>query len=70
MNIEDATQFFGNKRKLAAALGVSPSAVTQWCGVIPEGRKYQIQILTGGRLKAASAAAKETTQTQKNPQDV
>lgn len=62
MNIEDATQFFGNKRKLAAALGVSPSAVTQWCGVIPEGRKYQIQILTGGKLKASKTVAKENSQ--------
>ena len=62
MNIEDVTQFFGNKRKLAAALGVSPSAVTQWCGVIPEGRKYQIQILTEGKLKAANSVRNETSQ--------
>lgn len=53
MKIEDVTAFFGSKSKLAEALGVSPSAATQWRDNIPVGRQYQIQVITNGKFKAA-----------------
>ncbi|NBA95531.1 Cro/CI family transcriptional regulator [Pseudomonas sp. R5(2019)] len=52
MKTKDAAEFFGSKRKLAEALGVSPSAITMWGDDVPEVRQFQIQVLTGGKLKA------------------
>lgn len=53
MKTEDAAKWFGGKRKMADALGISPSAVTQWGDTVPEVRQYQIQVLSKGKLKAA-----------------
>jgi DNA-binding transcriptional regulator YdaS (Cro superfamily) len=53
MKTTDAAAFFGSKKKLATALAINPSAVTQWGEYVPESRQYQIQVLTKGRLKAA-----------------
>lgn len=44
--------YFGSKKKVAKALGITPSAVTMWGEVIPELRQYQLEHLTGGALKA------------------
>lgn len=52
MKTQEAADFFGGKKKLADALGVSASAVTQWGENIPVIRQYQIQVLTKGKLKA------------------
>lgn len=55
MNMNDAIKHFGSKTKLAAALGIQPSAVTQWGESVPESRQYQIQVLTKGKLKASAS---------------
>jgi DNA-binding transcriptional regulator YdaS (Cro superfamily) len=52
MKTTDAAAFFGSKKKLADALLINPSAVTQWGEYVPESRQYQIQVLTKGKLKA------------------
>ena len=52
MNIQDAIEHFGSKANLARALGLSKQAVSFWGNKIPIGRKYQIEVLTGGALKA------------------
>lgn len=52
MKTTDAAAFFGSKKKLADALLINPSAVTQWGEFVPESRQYQIQVLTKGKLKA------------------
>jgi DNA-binding transcriptional regulator YdaS (Cro superfamily) len=52
MNTHDVAEFFGSKKKLAAALGIHPSAVTMWGETIPESRQYQIQVLSKGKFKA------------------
>jgi len=44
--------FFGSKKKVASALGITPSAVTMWGSEVPELRQYQLEHLTGGALKA------------------
>ena len=53
MKLEQAEQHFGNRRKLAEALGITTQAVSQWVrrGRIPEGIAYKLQVLTGGGLK-------------------
>lgn len=52
MRKEDAIEFFGSKIKLAKALGIAPSAVTQWPDVIPIRRAYEIEKISKGKLKA------------------
>lgn len=55
MKTTDAAAFFGSKKKLADALKINPSAVTQWGETVPEGRQFQLQVLTKGKLKASPA---------------
>ncbi|UJW20801.1 MULTISPECIES: Cro/CI family transcriptional regulator [Pseudomonas] len=57
MNIEDAVKYFGSKKKLADALGIRPSAVTQWGDDIPAIRQFQIQVISKNKLKADQKAA-------------
>lgn len=48
--------FFGGKSKVAAALKVSPAAVSQWGAQPPQSRQYQVQVLTEGKLRATGTA--------------
>lgn len=52
MRKEDAIRYFGNATKLARALGISKQAISKWGDDVPEGRDYQIEVLTGGALRA------------------
>lgn len=52
MKTQEVAEFFGGKRKLADALGVSPSAVSMWRETVPASRQYQIQVITKGQFKA------------------
>lgn len=52
MKTHEVAEFFGNKTKLAEALGIRPSAVTMWGETIPESRQYQIEVLSKGKFKA------------------
>lgn len=54
MKTKDAISHFGNKLKLAEALSVTKSAISQWGEDVPELRAYQIERLTGGELKATA----------------
>lgn len=51
--------FGGTHQALADALGIRRHAVTQWGGQIPLSRAYQIEIVTGGKLKAADLPVKK-----------
>lgn len=51
---DDVIKFFGNSRKLARVLNMSPSAISQWGKVIPEKNAYKLQYLTKGKLKVDS----------------
>ena len=42
--------FDGNASAVARVLGISPQAVTDWPDIIPEGRAYQLQVITAGKL--------------------
>ncbi|WP_017786934.1 Cro/CI family transcriptional regulator [Aeromonas dhakensis] len=54
MKTELAVDYFGTKAAIADALGIKRSAVSQWGETIPIGRAYQIEVLTGGKLKAGA----------------
>jgi len=54
MNKSEAVAFFGSQAALAKALGVSRSSVSEWHDV-PVGRQYQLEVMTGGALKAEHA---------------
>lgn len=45
-------EHFGTVTATAKALGISHVAVSKWDDTIPQGRAYQIEVLTGGKLKA------------------
>ncbi|HDO1383607.1 TPA: Cro/Cl family transcriptional regulator [Aeromonas veronii] len=52
MKKEDAISYFGSAAELARSLNISEPAVSRWGDTIPKGRAYQIEVLTGGKLKA------------------
>jgi DNA-binding transcriptional regulator YdaS (Cro superfamily) len=54
MTLQEAKDHFGSYTKVAAKLGVTKGAVSQWkaSGVIPEDRQLDLHRITKGRLKA------------------
>lgn len=56
MNMNDLRRFYGSQKAAAAAIGASEKVVSAWNrNGIPVGRQYQIQVLTGGQLRADAA---------------
>jgi hypothetical protein len=54
MNFDQVISHFGTQQKTANALGLSQSSIAEWKkNGIPEGRQFQIQVITGGALRAA-----------------
>lgn len=51
----DVITHFGGVTATAKALGISHAAVVKWGETIPQGRAYQIEVVTGGALKADPA---------------
>jgi len=54
MKKSDAIKYFGNPTALAKALGITVQAISQWGDDVPtfHNRHFQIEVLTGGKLKA------------------
>ncbi|MDM5088519.1 Cro/CI family transcriptional regulator [Aeromonas bestiarum] len=52
-------EHFGTVTATAKALGISHVAVSKWSETIPQGRAYQIEVLTGGKLKADSRSTSQ-----------
>lgn len=50
MLTQDAVDYFGNKKNLAKALGVSQPAVSRWGDRIPEKRAARLSLMTNGAL--------------------
>jgi len=50
MLTNDAVQYYGGRRQLADALGITRQAVEQWGKVVAEGMAYKLQVLTRGDL--------------------
>jgi hypothetical protein len=60
MRTKTAIDHFGGKpSELAKALGISPSAVSQWGDVVPELRQLQLEKITNGALTAESKTQSE-----------
>lgn len=59
--IQEVVEHFGSKSNLARALGVSRASISEWVEDIPEGRCYQIQVLTGGKIKAHELPIRKPT---------
>ena len=59
MKLETALTYFGNKRKIADALGVSRSALNRWKRGkdIPELRAYQLEEIMARRARELQAQA-------------
>lgn len=55
MKKSDAIDYYGTAVALAKALGINKSAVSCWGDSIPQGRAYQLEVLTGGKLKVNQA---------------
>ncbi|MCS3769290.1 DNA-binding transcriptional regulator YdaS (Cro superfamily) [Aeromonas hydrophila] len=55
MRKQDVISYFGGVTKTAIALGINKATVSCWGETIPKGRAYQIEVLTGGKLKAEPA---------------
>lgn len=53
MKKSEVIEFFGGVQQTADALGIRYQSVREWPeDGVPEGRQYQIQILSDGQLKA------------------
>lgn len=48
----DAVAHFRSQRAVADVLGISEQAVSMWGDLVPEGRAYQLELLTKGKLRA------------------
>ena len=51
MKKEDAINWFGGRKKLSEALGVVPTAVTQWGPVVPLISAMRLEEISFGHLK-------------------
>ena len=58
MKSKDAISAFGSPSHLAAALGITPSAISQWGDNVPPLRAYQIRDLLAARNEAPTATDK------------
>ena len=52
MKTSEAVEFFGSVGALAEVLQISPQAIYQWGESVPQGRDFQLEVLTRGKLRA------------------
>lgn len=55
MKTKDAIDAFGTASAMARALGITPSAISQWGEDVPDLRAYQIRELLAKRQAAESS---------------
>jgi hypothetical protein len=58
MFTNDAVQYFGGRRQLAEALGISRQAVEQWGNLVARGVAYRLQVMTKNKLVVDEAKYK------------
>jgi len=58
MTPQEVLSFFGSQSEIARVLGCTQPSVFEWFekDAIPEGRQYQLEIASRGRLKADKPA--------------
>ena len=60
MEFKEALKHYGSRNKIAKALGIHRQAITRWAySGIPELRQYELETLTGGKLKRNGRTAKQ-----------
>lgn len=52
MKTSEAIEHFGGLKKLADLLGIWPQVIYQWGEYPPKSRQYELEVRTGGVLKA------------------
>lgn len=52
MTTKEAIEHFGGIKELSAALGIWPHNVSRWGDRPPQARQYEIEVKSGGVLKA------------------
>ncbi len=55
MTYEEVLRHYGTQVKIGEALGLKQSAISAWHGVVPPHYQYQLEIITGGILRADDA---------------
>ena len=58
MRKEDAVNHFGSAKKLADALGITKGSISQWGEDVPLLRAYELEKITGGKLKVSNPPKK------------
>lgn len=67
MKTREAKKYFGGVSKLARKLKIERAAIYQWGDEPPMGRQWEMELLTGGKLKARRKKKNKTTRrVQKN----
>ncbi|PHS59327.1 MAG: Cro/Cl family transcriptional regulator [Alteromonas sp.] len=61
MKKHEAISYFGSATKLANAMNIAPSAISQWKENIPLLRAYQLERITNGKLKAEEPELKKAS---------
>lgn len=51
----DAKKHFGSLDAIAQSLGITRSAVSQWPERVPRGAAYELQYITGGKLRVKAS---------------
>jgi DNA-binding transcriptional regulator YdaS (Cro superfamily) len=57
MKTREAIDHYGSVKALADALGIWPHNVSRWGERPPAARQYEIEVKTGGALKAEEASS-------------
>lgn len=53
MKTKEAIEFFGGIKQLAETLNIWPHVIYRWGDNPPMARQYEIEVKTGGKLKAS-----------------
>lgn len=58
MTPQEVLSHYGTQAEIARVLGCTQPSIAEWFekGRVPEGRQYQLEIASGGTLKAAKPA--------------
>ena len=62
MKTKEAVAYFGSIRALAEFLNIWPHNISRWGEYVPRHRAYELEVRTGGSLKADPSAQKEPEQ--------
>lgn len=60
MTRQDIIEHYGSQAEAARRLGVSPNTIGEWEHEgVPEGRQYQVELATNGKLRASKPADRQ-----------